>query len=148
MSNTVVSKTLALAEELISLSSVTPQDKGCQDRLIELLSPLGFVCETIQSGDVTNLWARKGTTQPLLVFAGHTDVVPTGPRDQWQSDPFLPSHRDGKLYGRARSSSTRKSFTCVDCGMSEISSRNKVPPSASSKRPSSRSAAPVKAPFS
>lgn len=100
MSNTVVSKTLALAEELISLSSVTPQDKGCQDRLIELLSPLGFVCETIQSGDVTNLWARKGTTQPLLVFAGHTDVVPTGPRDQWQSDPFLPSHRDGKLYGR------------------------------------------------
>ena len=100
MSNTVVSKTLALAEELISLSSVTPQDKGCQDRLIELLSPLGFVCETIQSGEVTNLWARKGTTQPLLVFAGHTDVVPTGPRDQWQSDPFLPSHRDGKLYGR------------------------------------------------
>lgn len=100
MSNTVASKTLALAEELISLSSVTPQDKGCQDRLIELLSPLGFICETIQSGDVTNLWARKGTTQPLLVFAGHTDVVPTGPRDQWQSDPFLPSHRDGKLYGR------------------------------------------------
>ncbi|KAF3999117.1 succinyl-diaminopimelate desuccinylase [Glaciimonas immobilis] len=100
MSNNVVSKTLALAEELISLSSVTPQDKGCQDRLIELLSPLGFICETIQSGDVTNLWARKGTTQPLLVFAGHTDVVPTGPRDQWQSDPFLPSHRDGKLYGR------------------------------------------------
>ena len=100
MSNTTVSKTLALAEELISLSSVTPQDKGCQDRLIELLSPLGFVCETIQSGEVTNLWARRGTAQPLLVFAGHTDVVPTGPREQWKSDPFLPSHRDGKLYGR------------------------------------------------
>lgn len=100
MSNTTVSKTLALAEELISLSSVTPQDKGCQDRLIELLSPLGFICETIQSGEVTNLWARKGTAQPLLVFAGHTDVVPTGPREQWKSDPFLPSHRDGKLYGR------------------------------------------------
>ena len=94
------SKTLILTEELIALSSVTPQDKGCQARLIELLAPLGFVCETIQSGDVTNLWARKGTTQPLLVFAGHTDVVPTGPREQWQSDPFLPSHRDGKLYGR------------------------------------------------
>lgn len=100
MSNIAVSQTLALAEELISLSSVTPLDKGCQDRLIELLSPLGFVCETIQSGEVTNLWARKGTAQPLLVFAGHTDVVPTGPREQWQSDPFMPSHRDGKLYGR------------------------------------------------
>ncbi|MQR00042.1 succinyl-diaminopimelate desuccinylase [Glaciimonas soli] len=96
----MTSKTLALAEALISQSSVTPEDKGCQARLIALLEPLGFVCETIQSGDVTNLWARKGSTQPLLVFAGHTDVVPTGPRDQWQSDPFLPSHRDGKLYGR------------------------------------------------
>ena len=100
MTNQTESKTLALAEELIALSSVTPQDKGCQALLIELLAPLGFACETIQSGDVTNLWARKGTTRPLLVFAGHTDVVPTGPREQWQSDPFLPSHRDGKLYGR------------------------------------------------
>ncbi|RJG06216.1 succinyl-diaminopimelate desuccinylase [Noviherbaspirillum cavernae] len=95
-----MSKTLALTEELISLSSVTPEDKGCQQRLIELLSPLGFQCETVQSGDVTNLWARKGTAQPLIVFAGHTDVVPTGPREQWQSDPFKPTHRDGKLYGR------------------------------------------------
>jgi succinyl-diaminopimelate desuccinylase len=95
-----MSKTLALAEHLIALSSITPEDKGCQQRLIELLSPLGFVCETIQSGDVTNLWARKGSTQPLLVFAGHTDVVPTGPLDQWHSKPFIPSHRDGKLYGR------------------------------------------------
>jgi succinyl-diaminopimelate desuccinylase len=68
--------------------------------LIELLSPLGFQCETIQSDDVTNLWARKGTAQPLLVFAGHTDVVPTGPLEQWQSNPFAPTHRDGKLYGR------------------------------------------------
>ena len=76
-----MSKTLALTEELISLSSVTPEDKGCQSRLIELLSPLGFVCETIESDGVTNLWARKGTAQPLLVFAGHTDVVPTGPLD-------------------------------------------------------------------
>jgi len=95
-----MSKTLALTEELIALSSVTPQDKGCQARLIELLSPLGFVCETIESGGVTNLWARKGTVQPLLVFAGHTDVVPTGPVDQWTSPPFEPTHRDGKLYGR------------------------------------------------
>lgn len=95
-----MSATLALTEELIALSSVTPQDKGCQQRMIELLEPLGFVCETIQSKDVTNLWARKGSAQPLLVFAGHTDVVPTGPVDQWHSAPFEPTHRDGKLYGR------------------------------------------------
>jgi succinyl-diaminopimelate desuccinylase len=95
-----MSKTLALAEELISLSSVTPEDKGCQQRLIDLLSPLGFDCETVQSGDVTNLWARKGTQQPLVVLAGHTDVVPTGPLTQWQSNPFVPTRRDGKLYGR------------------------------------------------
>lgn len=95
-----MSKTLALTEELIALSSVTPDDKGCQQRLIELLSPLGFECETIESGNVTNLWARKGSTQPLVVFAGHTDVVPTGPLDQWHSDPFVPTKRDGKLYGR------------------------------------------------
>jgi succinyl-diaminopimelate desuccinylase len=95
-----MSKTLALTEELISLSSVTPDDKGCQQRLIELLAPLGFRCETVESGNVTNLWARKGTQQPLIVFAGHTDVVPTGPVGQWHSDPFVPTHRDGKLYGR------------------------------------------------
>jgi succinyl-diaminopimelate desuccinylase len=95
-----MSKTLALTEELIALSSVTPEDKGCQQRMAELLAPLGFACETIQSGEVTNLWARRGTAQPLLVFAGHTDVVPTGPLDKWTSNPFKPTHRDGKLYGR------------------------------------------------
>ncbi|WP_423708367.1 succinyl-diaminopimelate desuccinylase [Undibacterium sp. WLX3042] len=95
-----MSKTLALTEQLIALDSVTPEDKGCQRTLISLLEPLGFHCETIQSGDVTNLWARRGTTQPLVVFAGHTDVVPTGPVAQWQSAPFTPTHRDGKLYGR------------------------------------------------
>jgi succinyl-diaminopimelate desuccinylase len=95
-----MSKTLALTEELIALSSVTPDDKGCQRRLIELLAPLGFRCETVQSGNVTNLWARKGAQQPLIVFAGHTDVVPTGPVEQWRSDPFVPTVRDGKLYGR------------------------------------------------
>ncbi len=95
-----MSKTLALTEELIALSSVTPLDNGCQARLIDLLEPLGFTCETIASGGVTNLWARKGSAQPLLVFAGHTDVVPTGPLDQWTSPPFQPTQRDGKLYGR------------------------------------------------
>ncbi len=95
-----MSKTLALTEELISLHSVTPADGGCQLKMAERLTPLGFTCETIASGDVTNLWARKGRAQPLLVFAGHTDVVPTGPLAQWTSDPFTPTHRDGKLYGR------------------------------------------------
>jgi len=95
-----MSKTLALTEELIALESVTPNDQGCQRRLIELLQPLGFSCETVESGGVTNLWAKRGNAQPLLVFAGHTDVVPTGPVDQWNSNPFKPTQRDGKLYGR------------------------------------------------
>jgi succinyl-diaminopimelate desuccinylase len=95
-----MSKTLALTEELISLHSVTPADGGCQLKMAERLSPLSFQCETIASGDVTNLWARRGDAQPLLVFAGHTDVVPTGPLERWSSDPFIPTHRDGKLYGR------------------------------------------------
>jgi succinyl-diaminopimelate desuccinylase len=94
------SRTLALTEKLIGRSSVTPEDKGCQDQLIALLAPLGFTCETIVSGDVTNLWARRGTSSPVLVFAGHTDVVPTGPVEQWTSEPFFPTRRDGKLYGR------------------------------------------------
>jgi succinyl-diaminopimelate desuccinylase len=94
------SRTLALTEKLIGRSSVTPEDKGCQDQLIALLTPLGFTCETIVSGDVTNLWARRGITSPVLVFAGHTDVVPTGPVEQWTSEPFFPTRRDGKLYGR------------------------------------------------
>jgi succinyl-diaminopimelate desuccinylase len=94
------SRTFVLTEKLIGRSSVTPEDKGCQQQLIALLEPLGFKCETIQSGDVTNLWARRGTEQPVFVFAGHTDVVPTGPVDQWTSEPFFPTVRDGKLYGR------------------------------------------------
>jgi succinyl-diaminopimelate desuccinylase len=93
-------RTLLLAERLIARSSITPLDKGCQHLLIELLAPLGFVCETIESNGVTNLWARRGTTAPVFVFAGHTDVVPPGPAEQWTSQPFTPTHRDGKLYGR------------------------------------------------
>lgn len=96
--------TLALTEQLIARASVTPDDRGCQALLAERLAPLGFACETIASGGVTNLWAVRRGTQgaqgPLLVFAGHTDVVPTGPLDQWHSDPFVPTRRDGKLYGR------------------------------------------------
>jgi succinyl-diaminopimelate desuccinylase len=99
-SPTPASKTQVLTEELIALSSVTPDDKGCQRRLAELLAPLGFRCENVQSGEVSNLWARRGDAQPLVVFAGHTDVVPTGPLTSWTSDPFKPTLRDGKLYGR------------------------------------------------
>ena len=92
--------TLELASHLIARPSVTPDDAGCQQLLIERLAPLGFSCETIASNGVTNLWARHGTAQPVIVFAGHTDVVPTGPAEQWQSPPFTPTQRDGKLYGR------------------------------------------------
>ncbi|WP_423196996.1 MULTISPECIES: succinyl-diaminopimelate desuccinylase [unclassified Cupriavidus] len=100
--------TLALTEDLIRRRSVTPADEGCQAVLTARLAALGFTCESIVSGPddfrVTNLWAVRRGTQgqagKLLAFAGHTDVVPTGPLDQWSSDPFLPSHRDGKLYGR------------------------------------------------
>ncbi|WP_374581827.1 succinyl-diaminopimelate desuccinylase [Pseudoduganella sp.] len=94
------SRTLDLTEKLLGRESVTPDDKGCQDHLKSWLEPLGFRCETIISGEVTNLWARKGTENPVLVFAGHTDVVPTGPLEKWSSEPFYPTHRDGKLYGR------------------------------------------------
>ena len=100
-----MSKALHLAEQLIAQRSVTPEDGQCQPILAARLQPLGFACESIVSGPddfrVTNLWAKRpGRSGRTLVFAGHTDVVPTGPLEQWSSDPFVPSHRDGKLYGR------------------------------------------------
>ena len=94
------SRTQDLSAELIALDSITPNDQGCQQRLAGLLAPLGFRCETIESNGVTNLWARRGSASPVFVFAGHTDVVPTGPVQQWTSAPFAPTVRDGKLYGR------------------------------------------------
>ncbi|UVW27510.1 succinyl-diaminopimelate desuccinylase [Massilia sp. H6] len=99
----IPSRTLLLTEELIALDSVTPHDRGCQQTLAALLAPLGFHCETIEANGVTNLWARRGTTSPVFVFAGHTDVVPTGPLHLWESQPFVPTRRDGKLYGRGAS---------------------------------------------
>lgn len=96
--------TLDLAERLIAERSVTPADARCQALLRERLEAQGFACETLQFGDVTNLWAKRaphgGADGPLLVFAGHTDVVPPGPLEQWTSDPFVPTHRDGRLFGR------------------------------------------------
>jgi succinyl-diaminopimelate desuccinylase len=100
--------TLRLTEELIARPSVTPADEGCLEVITGRLAAIGFDCERVDSGPadfrVSNLWARRGTgQQPTLVWAGHTDVVPTGPLDAWTSDPFVPSHRDGKLYGRGAS---------------------------------------------
>ena len=93
-------ETLALAQALIACRSLTPFDNGCQDIMIGRLEKIGFGIERIRCGVVDNLWARRGMTGPLLCFAGHTDVVPTGPVDKWDSDPFIPVVRNGKLYGR------------------------------------------------
>ena len=105
-----MSQTLYLTEQLLALPSLTPDDQGCQELIAARLAPLGFTCETMVSGPddfrVTNLWAKRSSTNPAaetLVFAGHTDVVPTGPLNQWQSPPFVPSHRDGWLFGRGAS---------------------------------------------
>ncbi len=95
-----MSATFDLACDLISRPSVTPEDKGCQEVMIARLEAIGFTIERLRFDDVDNFWARRGTERPLFAFAGHTDVVPTGPLDQWQSAPFRPELRDGLLYGR------------------------------------------------
>ncbi len=92
--------TLELAKQLIARRSLTPDDAGCQEIMIERLEKLGFTIEKMRFGNVDNFWARRGTTAPLVCFAGHTDVVPTGPVEKWESDPFLPVIRDGMLFGR------------------------------------------------
>ena len=92
--------TLELAQDLIRRRSVTPEDAGCQDLIAARLAAAGFRCEPMRFGEVSNLWARRGDAKPLVCFAGHTDVVPTGPLAEWHSDPFVPTVRDGKLYGR------------------------------------------------
>ncbi len=92
--------TLQLARELIARRSVTPEDGGCQQLLAERLARLGFAIEPVRCGEVSNLWARRGAARPVLCFVGHTDVVPTGPLDKWTSDPFVPTERDGRLFGR------------------------------------------------
>src|SRR3954470_6084405 len=102
---------LELTRELIGRKSITPEDGGCQDLLAARLSPAGFKCEPMKFGDVRNLWARRGAASPVVCFAGHTDVVPTGPLSEWLSDPFVPTVRDGKLYGRG-AADMKSSIAC------------------------------------
>jgi succinyl-diaminopimelate desuccinylase len=98
-----MSATLELTKQLIARRSVTPEDGGCQDLVVQRLAPLGFRAETIARNGTSNLWLRRGHDRPTVVFAGHTDVVPPGPREQWTSDPFEPTIRDSVLYGRGAS---------------------------------------------
>ena len=91
---------IALTRELIEKQSVTPADDGCQPLMAERLANIGFTCESLQAEEVLNLWATRGNEGPLLVFAWHTDVVPPGPLEYWDSDPFVPTEREGFLFGR------------------------------------------------
>src|SRR5690606_22245688 len=91
---------LALTEALVAQPSVTPDDAGCQQLIAARLAKAGFRIERLRFGAVDNLWATHGDGAPLLCFLGHTDVVPSGPEGAWQSPPFLPTRRDGRLYGR------------------------------------------------
>jgi len=95
-----MSATIELAQALIGRASVTPADAGCQPLIAQRLQAIGFTIEPLRFGEVDNLWARRGSTAPLFVFAGHTDVVPPGPLEDWHSDPFTATLRDGQLYGR------------------------------------------------
>ena len=96
----MASPTLELTRALIARRSITPDDAGCQKLVEDRLERMGFTCSALQSGEVTNLWARRGAAHPIVCFAGHTDVVPTGPLSGWDSDPFTPGVRAGYLYGR------------------------------------------------
>jgi succinyl-diaminopimelate desuccinylase len=95
-----MSETLELTRNLMARRSVTPTDEGCQEVMMKRLAAAGFQIEPLRYGSVDNFWAKRGNGGPVLCFAGHTDVVPTGPLEEWKTDPFVPSVRDGMLYGR------------------------------------------------
>ncbi len=105
------SETIQLAQQLIQIDSVTPHDKGCQKLIADYLEPLGFQCESMKFGEVDNLWARRGQAAPTFVFAGHTDVVPTGPVDAWTHPPFAGVIDQGMLYGRG-AADMKSSIAC------------------------------------
>jgi succinyl-diaminopimelate desuccinylase len=130
-STAVCHDTLRLAEQLISRPSVTPDDAGCLDLITQALQPLGFVCEFMDSGPETfrvrNLWAKRaGSSGQTVAFAGHTDVVPTGPLAQWDSDPFTPTHKDGKLFGRG-ASDMKTSLAAMVVAVQEFLAQNPDP---------------------
>lgn len=116
-----MSSTLDFAKDLIARSSVTPEDKGCQKMMAEKLEAAGFVVEHLRYGEVDNFWARHGTEGPVLCFAGHTDVVPPGPENEWQSDPFTPEIRDGKLFGRGAADMKAALAAMVDAAVDFVS---------------------------
>jgi len=115
--------TLELAKQLITRPSVTPDDQDCQNIIAERLQAIGFHIEHHRFGDVDNLWARRGNNQPLFVFAGHTDVVPSGPVDQWQHDPFTPTIDDNVLYGRG-AADMKGSIAAMVCACERFVERN------------------------
>ena len=116
------SPTLRLTQELISRRSLTPDDAGCCALIGERLAKLGFELEWLNHEGVTNLWARLGTEGPLMVLAGHTDVVPTGPLDRWTTDPFLPQIRDGVLYGRG-AADMKSGLAAMVCAVERLLTR-------------------------
>lgn len=116
--------TLDLAQQLISIPSVTPDDLGCQRVIADRLSKIGFKIENLRFGEVDNLWARAGTKSPLFVFAGHTDVVPTGPAEKWSSDPFTPTITDGIMTGRG-TADMKSSIAAMVCACEQFLSDDK-----------------------
>ena len=107
-----MSDTLILSKDLISRPSVTPEDMGCQPLIADRLSKIGFNIENLRFGETDNLWARRGTEGPLFTFAGHTDVVPTGPVENWKHPPFEPTVDNGMLYGRG-TADMKSSIACM-----------------------------------
>lgn len=120
---TTDSPVLTLAIDLMSRQSVTPEDAGCQHVMIERLKALGFEIETLVFEDTTNLWARRGTDEPLFVFAGHTDVVPAGNLDHWHTPPFQPTIKDGMLYGRG-AADMKGSLACMVVAVERFIAQN------------------------